>query len=219
MANQQKNKKSIHIEMSILGLLGLGLVAFIVLLWMFLLGIWAGQTILLPEEGGTGSLSNIAGMPPEGGAAPAPVARVPAAPAAQTPIPILIPDQDPDPVDLTPDQPATPELIPESIPLPNEEAMALPAAPDHVESSSFFSLQIAAFSEAESSYKEAAAWRQRGVEAFALRPEEGGDGLYRVCVGRFAELAEANREASRLEEAENIKPFITLIPAFKARQP
>jgi hypothetical protein len=41
-------KKKIKFELSLQGLLGLGAVLFCVLLWMFLLGVWAGQTVLLP---------------------------------------------------------------------------------------------------------------------------------------------------------------------------
>jgi hypothetical protein len=43
-----KKKKKIKFELTLSGLLGIGAVLFCVLLWMFLLGVWAGQTILLP---------------------------------------------------------------------------------------------------------------------------------------------------------------------------
>jgi cell division septation protein DedD len=82
---------------------------------------------------------------------------------------------------------------------------------------SFFSLQIAAYADAARAGQTAADWRRRGVEAFLLEPEESGNGLFRVCVGKFDDLADANREAARLEEAEGIRPFITLVAAAKAR--
>lgn len=239
--NQRKKKKSIHIELSILGLLGLGVVIFIVLLWMFLLGIWAGQTVLLPEGGDAPAEST--GLPPES-RAPAPPSAAKAAPdkPIQPIEPIVpgepaeadeptLPDGPTEPVEPGEDTEAvepppleSPPAVEPTAPTPGapETTPAPPVdeapAPGHGQAS-FFSLQVAAFSEAERAAKEAAAWRSRGVEAFALPPEAGGDGLYRVCVGRFAELSKANQEASRLEEAENIKTFITLIPAPKARQP
>jgi hypothetical protein len=48
MAGSKKNKqKHIKFDLSIWGLLGIGVVCFCIFLWMFLLGVWAGQTILL----------------------------------------------------------------------------------------------------------------------------------------------------------------------------
>jgi hypothetical protein len=41
-------KKKIKFELTPSGLFGIGVVLFCILLWMFLLGIWAGQTVLLP---------------------------------------------------------------------------------------------------------------------------------------------------------------------------
>lgn len=183
--SKRKKKRRIRFELSVSGLLGLGLVAFSIFLWMFLLGIWAGQTILLPTGSpSTISWSRVSGLLSQSRKSPPPE------PAPQA------------------DEPATPA----------EKAMALAAEPDY-EESSFFSLQVGAFSEEARADKMAASWRQRGLDAFSLLPDEGGDGLYRVCVGRFEDLADANREASRLEETENIKSFITLVPASKARQP
>jgi hypothetical protein len=45
---KSKKKKKIKFELTLRGLLGVGAVLFCILLWMFLLGIWAGQTVLLP---------------------------------------------------------------------------------------------------------------------------------------------------------------------------
>jgi hypothetical protein len=45
---KSKKKKKIKFELSLRGLLGVGAVLFCILLWMFLLGIWAGQSVLLP---------------------------------------------------------------------------------------------------------------------------------------------------------------------------
>jgi len=45
---KSKKKKKIKFELTPGGLFGIGVVLFCILLWMFLLGIWAGQTVLLP---------------------------------------------------------------------------------------------------------------------------------------------------------------------------
>lgn len=56
---QKKKGKRLSFELSLKGLLGLGVVIFCIFLWMFLLGIWAGQTVLLSdrEKGDITSLS------------------------------------------------------------------------------------------------------------------------------------------------------------------
>jgi len=49
MARRKKKKQQrIKFEMSLWGVLGVGVVCFCIFLWMFLLGVWAGQTLLLP---------------------------------------------------------------------------------------------------------------------------------------------------------------------------
>lgn len=183
--SKRKKKRCIHFELSISGLLGLGVVAFCIFLWMFLLGIWAGQKILLPKgSGSTLSWSRVSGLMSQGG--PVPARKMSAGLDAQRAKPA---------------------------------AKAPVSAEADEEESSFFSIQVGAFSKAGRADKAAAAWRQRGLDAFTLSPDQGGDGLYRVCVGHFKELANANREANRLEETENIKSFITLVPTSKPRQP
>lgn len=46
--SRTRKKKKIKFELTLSGLLGIGAVLFCVFLWMFLLGVWAGQTVLLP---------------------------------------------------------------------------------------------------------------------------------------------------------------------------
>jgi hypothetical protein len=52
MANKkkkQKAKKTFRFQLTLGGIIGIGVVCLCLFLWMFLLGIWAGQTILLPS--------------------------------------------------------------------------------------------------------------------------------------------------------------------------
>ena len=53
MATKKKSKRSpkktYRFQLSLPGIAGVGVVCFCLFLWMFLLGIWAGQTFLLPS--------------------------------------------------------------------------------------------------------------------------------------------------------------------------
>ncbi len=46
---KKKSPKRFRFQLSLTGVAGVGIVSFCLFLWMFLLGIWAGQTILLPS--------------------------------------------------------------------------------------------------------------------------------------------------------------------------
>lgn len=50
MAVKKKKKpKKIKFELTRTGIAGIGVVCFCLFLWMFLLGVWAGQSILQPN--------------------------------------------------------------------------------------------------------------------------------------------------------------------------
>ena len=50
MATTRKpKKKKIRIELTRSGIAGIGVVVFCLFLWMFLLGVWTGQSLLLPS--------------------------------------------------------------------------------------------------------------------------------------------------------------------------
>ena len=51
MATKRKKRssgKAFRFQLSLAGIAGVAIVCFCLFLWMFLLGVWAGQTILLP---------------------------------------------------------------------------------------------------------------------------------------------------------------------------
>lgn len=49
MAAQRKPAaKKVRFELTYSGIAGIGVVCFCIFLWMFLLGVWTGQTLLLP---------------------------------------------------------------------------------------------------------------------------------------------------------------------------
>lgn len=46
---KRKPKKTFRFQLTPGGIIAVGVVSFCLFMWMFLLGIWAGQTILLPS--------------------------------------------------------------------------------------------------------------------------------------------------------------------------
>jgi hypothetical protein len=46
---KRKTVKKFRFQLGLAGVAGIAVVTFCLFLWMFLLGIWAGQTILLPQ--------------------------------------------------------------------------------------------------------------------------------------------------------------------------
>lgn len=62
----RKKQKKVKFELTAMGIAGIGVVFFCIFLWMFLLGVWAGQTILLPstEDGSVEAMPLQAPVPP-----------------------------------------------------------------------------------------------------------------------------------------------------------
>ena len=58
---KRKTAKKFRFQLNLPGVAGIAVVAFCLFLWMFLLGIWAGQTILLPSvSSGKSKASHVA---------------------------------------------------------------------------------------------------------------------------------------------------------------
>ncbi len=49
MATRRKPQKKIKFQLTRSGILGIGVVCFCIFLWMFLLGVWTGQSMVLPS--------------------------------------------------------------------------------------------------------------------------------------------------------------------------
>jgi len=49
---KKKTPKRFRFQLGFSGVAGIAVVSFCLFLWMFLLGVWAGQTILLPSSDG-----------------------------------------------------------------------------------------------------------------------------------------------------------------------
>ncbi|MBU0728782.1 MAG: SPOR domain-containing protein [Proteobacteria bacterium] len=189
MASQQRKKTfTIKFELGIGGLLGVGIVTFCIFLWLFLLGIWAGQTVLQPISNSgmsrnfTAKVSEIWGNGQEE----------------------VLTDNSKKAVDLPIED--------------NASAKQEDYSPEHEQT--FFSLQIAAFRDQDRAKDSVLSWRSRGHQAFLQPPDDGGgDGFWRVFIGKFEKLADANASAVKLEEEEDIRAYIALLPASKIKTP
>jgi len=49
-ATPKKPKKKIRFELTFSAMAGVGVVFFCIFLWMFLLGVWAGESLLRPSK-------------------------------------------------------------------------------------------------------------------------------------------------------------------------
>jgi cell division septation protein DedD len=190
----RKKRFSIKFELSPAGLLGVGVVCFCIFLWMFLLGVWAGQTVLT-----TGSYQ-IAG-PVKDKPASSPVQVQEIKPTARL-------------------KPSVPEAAP--LPATAKSEKTVPPPPPALageDDTSYFAVQVGAFREASHVEEALNDWRGKGYKPFS-RPPEGPDDQYtRVYVGRFEEVIEARKQAEALERKEKIKPFIATIPAGSGNKP
>jgi hypothetical protein len=184
MAAKKRKKKRFQIkfELGFGGILSLGVVCFCVFLWMFLLGIWAGQTVLLPssvDNKPQAILQMASGIWQNGR-----------------------PGGDSTGLDRQQKEVNGARGVGQQ---EKEWAQIQP------EEDSLFSLQVASFQDKKKAHRSVLGWQARGNEAFFLSPEEDSD-MYRVFIGTFGELTEANKMAAALEGDENVRAYITLLP-------
>lgn len=189
MAVKRKKKRlfTFRIELGIGGMLGVGVVCFCIFLWMFLLGVWSGQTVLLPSAPGKGPdmLTRMASELWQQGKATVREGLVP------------------------------PPVEQVDVAGPGKDASGENGVSAEGQSEpSFFSLQVGSFRDKKKAQRDVLGWQAKGQDAFFLPPEEGAD-AFRVFIGRFEKLAEANEVAARLESEEEVRAYVTLLPASK----
>jgi len=180
----------VRFELGLLGMISLTLVTGCIFFWMFIIGIWAGQTILQPTPGEEKSpLAKLAGALHPGTTA----------------------------VDTVASSEQKKNMAPESgapttsAPAPETEwAEAEP---------SFFAIQVSAVKDQDRAQQDVAQWRGRGYEAFSVPPEDKDDPFTRVYVGKFDKLADANQLIAKLEKEEKVKAYIALLPASRLQTP
>jgi len=84
------------------------------------------------------------------------------------------------------------------------------------EEPSVFSLQMGAFDSKEEAQQDVLSWQAKGEDSFVLSPQ-GSESRYRVFVGRFENLTEANAKVDQFEDDMQVQAFITLLPAGGGR--
>ncbi len=87
---------------------------------------------------------------------------------------------------------------------------------DDDEEPSVFSLQVASYDGQEEANQDVLSWQAKGEDSFML-PPEGGESRYRVFIGRFENLTEANAKVDEFEDNMQVQAFITLLPANGGR--
>ncbi len=195
-----KENALVQIELGCGGLIGLAVISFCIFLWMYLFGVWTGQS---------GLQSTLAtGDPREIINAAAKMLKA-EPPAVDTRVADVAPEATKESGPQETQAPAPPTKHPAA---KHTEAAKDDNAP------SFFAIQVAAYREEQRALKAVAQWRARGQEAFYLHPEPDGN-FYRVLVGRFDSLAEANTLAATLESSEQNKVFISLVSESQKRYP
>lgn len=202
-----KENALVRIELGVGGLLGLAVVAFCIFLWMYLFGVWTGQSGLQSTlaSGDPRELVRVATKMLNKDATPAAV--IPAAPEVAPGGEI----QEPSPG-------ATSSVAQPAPPAPAAPAAKADGQGRDEGGSSFFAIQVGAFRDEQRALKTVAQWRVREYEAFYLQPEADGN-FYRVLVGHFDSLAEANGLATKLETSEQNKVFISLVSESQQRYP
>jgi cell division septation protein DedD len=186
----------VRIELGCGGLLGLSVITFCIFLWMYLFGVWTGQSGLQSTLA-TGDPREILNT---------------ATKMMQTKTPAV----DSKAAENTAE--GDTEATPATKPQPNPPAAKIAGKTKDENAASFFAIQVAAFRDEQKALKAVAQWRVREHDAFYLHPEPDGN-FYRVLIGRFDSLAEANGLASQLESSEQNKVFISLVSESQKRYP
>jgi len=194
-----KENALVRIELGCGGLLGLAVISFCIFLWMYLFGVWTGQSGLQSTLA-TGDPREIINTATKMLKAKTPAVDTHAAPEA---IAEAETQATSSPAQQQPNPPA---------------AKASGKASKDENAPSFFAIQVAAYREEQKALKAVAQWRVREYDAFYLKPEPDGN-FYRVLIGRFDSLAEANGLASQLESSEQNKVFISLVSESQKRYP
>ncbi len=181
---RKKKKKLIRFELSIAGFSGLAVVCFCVFLWMFLFGVWAGQTILLPSSGEVvkDKLSHASGKNGRSGTNM-----------------------------FDRHEPSLGVSVPKVARSITQKKGAQYSSDDV--KSSFFSLQVDSIDDMAQAREAVLRWQARGHDAFLLEPAAERESYWRIFVGRFVNLTDANSQAALLEKEEGVKVYITLLPA------
>ena len=218
-----KKGYTIRFELSLAGLLGVVVVCFCIFLWMFLLGLWAGQTGLIsgmsfPAKPIISTVvkaevpkSKVA-EPQEASPEPEPAAVAPPDVAAPvTPAEVAVPPASPEKPPVAPTPVAHAEPSPPVAPVDEPRAKAkMPP---------YYAVQVGAFRAIKSVRDELRAWRAKGFEAFSRPPAGANEHLTKVYLGHCPDAAAAMKLADGLPKKKKFSPIIVMIKPDEAERP
>ncbi len=232
MASQKRKPKRFRIEMGWGGLFSLAVGSFIMLLWMFVLGFWAGNRLLGPitvEGGGAKASAPVAPPARVAQALPlrpsAPVTKLPTETIPPSPAATPAPEGGGSrPVTAKPAAPAPSQPVSSAKPVaaakkgqgggaaapsrPSPSTEPGPKLPSLTPQKTWFSLRVASLRQKSSAEKEARRWRRKGYKAFVRRADLGKKGVwYRVYVGHYSTIQEAKRVSEKIPGIQFITPF------------
>ena len=187
--SRTRKKKKIKFEVTLNGLFAIGAVLFCIFLWMFLLGIWSGQTVL---TSGKYEMS-------ETNKTPAKVVQVETIKAEKV-------------KEKAVPSPASQKEEKQEKAVQVKAEKVKPGIADEEEDPSYFAVQVGAFKDKDLAVKAVKSWQTKGYKSFSREPEGPDDKFTRVYVGRFDNMDAAKKQAATLEKKEKVKPFIVLVP-------
>lgn len=200
MASKGKKDRRIYqFEISRGGLVTIGIAAFGVLLWMFIFGIWVGRDLFSSVNKEFESMT--------------------------------LPSATQDGQQLEEHKPLPPvttqqgealleqELSQDGQPVPGSEESGDLQAEEATGTEKtkpspkvFYTLQVASLRDAAKAEELKAVWEKKGYGVFIVKGEIPRAGVwYRVQIGRFSTVSDANSTADRIAEKEHTRLFITTV--------
>jgi len=206
----RKKKFIVRLELGAKGLLATGVVCLCVLLWMFLLGIWAGDHLVSSGGGVDDDLAPVA--------MPVPLEDHPQAATVTNAAPIAEPIPPPAPKPRVKRGPAR-KISPRAAKVSRKKEKmreVRDASPKATDSGSFFTLQVGAYREKAHALEECARLKARDLAAFYREPEPGRGKFTRVYIGRYATMDDARAAGSAIAADKGVKSFVVMIPGRAA---
>ena len=100
-------------------------------------------------------------------------------------------------------------VAPKEVPAPKEAVPAAPSAAAAPSRGDGYAIQVAALRESGEADTIAKRLVSKGYDAYVLTPPGGSPNVYRVRVGSFKTRRDAEAVASKLQQEEQFKPWIT----------
>ncbi|MEW5948681.1 MAG: SPOR domain-containing protein [Thermodesulfobacteriota bacterium] len=200
MASKGKKDRRIYqFEISRGGLVTIGIATLGVLLWMFIFGIWVGRDMFSSVNKELETMTS----PPATQSGQQPEENKPLTPVTT--------QQGEDLLGQEMNQGGQIVPVPEELgDFQAEEATS--AGKTRPAPNVFYTLQVASLRDAAKAEELKAVWEKKGYEVFIIKGEIPRAGVwYRVQIGRFSAVSDANSAADRIAEKENTRLFITTV--------